>query len=225
MSIATRSDQAIKKDIVDQMYWDGRVDASDVHINIDNGAVTLTGTVPTSRARSAAYDDAWMVDGVTSVSNRITVKYPTVPALPTDSQIKTNVINALADDADIHTYKLDVDVKNNWVTLEGTVPSLWKKMRAEDIAEDRRGVIGVTNKLAVVPTEKVADESIGKKVVDALDRNVNVDVEDIDVKVRDSKVTLTGTVPSYYAKHSAWSSAFYTDGVISVDDQTVVANR
>jgi osmotically-inducible protein OsmY len=196
-----RTNEAIKKDIVDQIYWDDRVDASEVHLEINNRVVTLTGTVPTYRAKMAAEDNAWAIDGVTLVLNQLRVEHPTVLALPTDEQIKTRVKNAFMDDPDIFSFKIDVDIDDGWVTLKGTVDSYWKKMEAEDEAAAVRGVLGVTNELAVVPTEKASDESIAKKVVNALERNVNIDnVEDITVSVRNGIVKLTGTVPSYIAK-------------------------
>jgi osmotically-inducible protein OsmY len=159
---------------------------------------------------------------VNSVINRIVVRYPTAPALPSDAEIKTHVQNALLFDPNIFSFKIDVGVKDGWVTLKGTVDAFWKKIEAEETADRVRGVIGVTNELAVVPTEKAGDEMIAKNVVKALERNINVNVDDITVTVKNGVVTLTGTVPSYIAKWSAYNSAFYTAGVVSVDDQTFV---
>jgi osmotically-inducible protein OsmY len=42
-------------------------------INVDNGVVTLTGTVKTNADRDTAYNDAAKVTGVTRVINRINV--------------------------------------------------------------------------------------------------------------------------------------------------------
>jgi osmotically-inducible protein OsmY len=42
-------------------------------INVDNGVVTLSGSVKNSSDRSKAYDDAAKVTGVTRVVNRISV--------------------------------------------------------------------------------------------------------------------------------------------------------
>ena len=54
-----RTDQAIKRDLIDELYWDHRVDASDVKAEVVNGKVTLTGNVPSYSARSAAATAAW----------------------------------------------------------------------------------------------------------------------------------------------------------------------
>lgn len=50
-------DEKIKKNVTDQLYWDHRVDASDVQIEVDEGVVTLSGNVPSFTAKDAAYDD------------------------------------------------------------------------------------------------------------------------------------------------------------------------
>jgi|SRR5579884_1448819 len=47
---------------------------SEISIHVANGAVTLTGTVPTSSAKRAAGDAAWYAPGVTDVHNDIIVK-------------------------------------------------------------------------------------------------------------------------------------------------------
>jgi hyperosmotically inducible protein len=53
-----RTEEQIKRDVVDQLYWDNRVDASDVTVEVSNGTVTLRGTVPTYFASTAALNDA-----------------------------------------------------------------------------------------------------------------------------------------------------------------------
>lgn len=217
-----RTDEAIYKDIIDQLYWDGRVDASDVKVTVDKGMVTLSGNVPTYRARNAAADDTWVVGGVKSVSNRLAVRYPVVPILPTNVEIQTSVQNALIYDPDIFSHKIDVTVANGWVTLKGVVDAYWKKQQTEEDAFSVRGVVGVTNELAVVPTNRTSDEEIANRVVNALERNVSVDVDDITVTVNNGNVMLRGTVSSSYAKRAAYHSAFYTSGVISVIDDIKV---
>lgn len=217
-----RADEVIKTDVVDQMYWDHRIDASDIGVSVDDGKVTLTGAVPTYTAKRAAADNAWLVEGVALVENEIEVEYPTTVSVPTDDEIRANVQDAFTWNTDLSAFEIDVSVTNGWVTLEGTVDAYWKKIEAEGEAEDVQGVIGVTNKLAVVPTEKITDESIAEDVVNAIDRNRNVNVDDIDVTVSNGRVTLTGTVANKTAKSAAYNSALYTVGVTDVEDNIIL---
>mgnify|MGYP001044552079 CR=1 FL=1 len=212
-------DEKIKKDVTDQLYWDHRVDAADVQIEVDDGVVTLTGNVPSFTAKDAAYDDTWFVDGVRLVVNDLDVEYVTETKMPTDEEIQRYVVEKLRWNPDLASYKIEVSVAKGWVTMQGTVDAYWKKVRARMEASEVVGVLGVTNKLAVVPTESIKDERIAEDVVDAMDRNASANPEDVNVRVTDGVVTLTGTVTSWRAKTAAYDSALYTYGVVDVVDE------
>ncbi|MBD3362847.1 BON domain-containing protein [Candidatus Dojkabacteria bacterium] len=214
--------EKIKKDVVDNLYWDTRIDASDIEVEIEKGQVTLKGTVPSYSARSAAASNALSIRDVTSVVNNLTVEYPSAVTVPSDSDIKDNVESSLLWDTDIDSTKIDVSVSGGIVTLEGEVDSFWKLYRAESDA-DLTGVIDIVNKLAVVPTESIVDKDIAEDVVNALSRNISVNVDDVNVKVKDGKVTLTGTVPTSTASTAAENSAYFTLGVTDVDNQLIVS--
>jgi osmotically-inducible protein OsmY len=211
------NNEKIKKDVVDNLYWDTRVDAVDVTVDVEDGNVTLSGTVPSYTSRLAAVSSAWLVKGVSSVTNLITVEYPSIITMPSDSEIKSNVENKLLWDSSLNSTKIDVEVKNKDLTLEGVVDSYWKKDWAEDLA-DVVGVKSIINKIAVVPNEKYDDENIAKDIIDALSRNSIVDVENVEVKVEEGKVTLTGTVSSWTEFNSAENTAYYTVGVTQVEN-------
>lgn len=215
MAVATRTDEEIKRDVVDELYWDDRVDAVDVKVEVHDGRVILSGTVPTYAARVAADEDAHAVAGPRDVINELTVKYPTTAAVPTDAQIEASINNALRWDSQVDGSDIEVISDAGWVTLKGTVPSYWQKIRAEDIALSKSGVRDVTNELAVVPTQTFADRRIADDIVGALERNVYVSAEDVDVKVSNGVVTLRGTVPDRRAHRAARNAARRTPGVIN----------
>jgi osmotically-inducible protein OsmY len=75
----------------------------------------------------------------------------------------------------------------------------------------------------VVPTGDIIDETIGREIVDALERNANVDVDMVDVKVENGTVTLAGMVPNWRARRSAYEAALFTRGVINIRDNLVVS--
>ena len=216
------TDEKIKKDVTDQLYWDYRVDASNVQVTVDDGVVELEGTVPSFSAKESASTDAWSVGGVIRVENDLDVKYAPGLTVPTDDEIRSNIKDVFLWNPYLTSYKIDVSVKNGWVTLEGTVDAYWKKVRAELEATDVVGVLGITNKIAVVPTESITDERIAEDVVNAVDRDIRVYADDVDVKVEGGQVTLTGSVPTWTAKSAAHSAALYTYGVKDVKDRITV---
>ena len=67
----TRSDDRIKEDINDRLTDHSYLDASDIEVEVDNGEVTLTGTVDSRYAKRTAEDIAEQVSGVKNVENRI----------------------------------------------------------------------------------------------------------------------------------------------------------
>lgn len=216
------TDQEISTRIKNQLYWDGRVQASDVGVTVDNGKATLSGTVPSYRAKTAAVEDARMVLGVKAVDNQLRVQHPPERTVPRDSEILEQVISALAWDADVDSTKIDVDVAGGMVTLKGTVNAYWKKYQAEDDAYSVDGVLNVINELGVVPNEDLADEAIATDIEGALERNAYVDPNQVTVEVNNGTVTLSGVVPDWSAWRAAYNAAAYTTGVVDVIDRLAI---
>jgi len=216
-----RTDEEIKKSVVDQLYWDDRVDASDIKVEVSSGKVTLTGTAPRPLARRAAETDAMVVPGVASVHNLIEVNYPGAAKRVRDSEIGINIETLLLAHSSIDGSEINVSVDAGVVTLSGSVDTYWKKLVAEDIAEIK-GVVGIVNKLVVVPSQDIMDEVIAKGVVNAIERNSNVDVDSVTVKVDKGKVTLAGTLPNWVAYRFAQQATTLTAGVTDVDTTNLI---
>jgi osmotically-inducible protein OsmY len=223
MAVATHTDEEIKKDIVDELYWDDRVDAADVNVEVHDGRVVLSGTVPTYAARRAAEEDARAIlGGVGEIENRLTVKHPAWMPVPSDDEIESTIMNMLRWDAEINGSDVRAVSDAGWVTLKGTVPAYWQKLKAEDVALTVKGVRGVTNELAVVPSQKHEDKEIAEQIEAALERNVYVDPDRVDVKVNNGVVTLTGSVADRRAYRAARDAARFTPGVVDVINELTV---
>ncbi len=217
-----RKDETIKKEVVDQLYWDNRVEADDISVVVENGEVILKGSVPTHGARSSAVTDTWMIDGVTNVEDQIDVELSTRAEIPTDAEIQENIQNILSWNTNIDILDIDISVEGGVVTLEGTVDEYWKKWKAVELASDINGVIDVLDEMTVVPTGSFIDKDIAETIRDAFDRNLYIDANDITVEVEHGKVTLTGVVPTNFVRSKAGDIASYTAGVIEVHNNLVV---
>ena len=216
------SDEEIKKRVVDDLYWDSSIDASKVEVTVDNGWVTLNGTVPSFSARARATDAACRILDVIEVDNNLMIEYPPEVSVPADADIKQNVLYNLAADPDMDTTDIRVSVSSGIVTLEGSVDAYWKKIEAEWIACRARGVIDIVNELTVVPTRSIADRAIADDVRAALERNTRVSIEDVTIEVVDGIVTLTGRVPNWSARRAAVNAAEFTGGVVDVIDHLAI---
>ena len=69
-----RSDERIKEDVSDRLAEDRYVDASDIEVAVENGEVTLSGSVDDRQARRRAEDLAEQVSGVSHVQVHLRTK-------------------------------------------------------------------------------------------------------------------------------------------------------
>lgn len=217
-----RTDELIKQDVINQLVRDERVDASKVTVQVSYGTVILRFEVPSYFSKSSAYEDAMAILGVTEVNNELAVKYPPTITIPTDVEIEKSIKNRLAANVDIAPVDLEVIVSAGLVTLKGTVDSYWKKIHAEELVGTEPGVQEIENHLAVVPTANITDKVIAEDIVDSLESRAAVDADDVNVRVKEGQVTMTGAVPSWSARQAASEAAFYTAGVTDVTNHLTV---
>ncbi|WP_176736399.1 BON domain-containing protein [Oligoflexus tunisiensis] len=69
-----RSDDSIKEDVCERLTQDPVIDASDVEVHVQDGEVTLTGTVAGRIEKSRAEDIILDIRGVKNVENRLKVE-------------------------------------------------------------------------------------------------------------------------------------------------------
>ena len=208
-------DEEMRKKIREQLYWDARVDALKIKVEVNGGVATLSGEVPSQQAKRSAAYNAHTIRGIHSVNNNLKVKYRGV--VLSDEDIAHSIKQSLMWDSDIDALKVDVGVESGVVTLKGSVDAYWKKYWAESHAGDISGVLDVRNELTIVPTEKVSDEVLAKEIMESLKRNMFTEPEDIDVSVSNGIAKLSGTVKSWFIKNQAIGAADYTHGVKEVD--------
>ena len=217
--------EEIKQDVIDELQFDSRVDASNIKVTVDGNEVTLEGTVPTYLSKESAETDVWALEGVLSINNNIEVKYKTPPALPTDEDLQERIENKFLWNADIGSEKINVEVDDLHVTLSGEVEDYWESLEAEMEALNIRGVLGVTNEIVVVPTETLSDELIAEGIMEKIRRNIAINPDQVTVKVEDGKVTLTGSVDTWIARTAARDAASHTSGVVEIDNQILIATQ
>ena len=68
-----RSDERIQEDINDRLSDHGELDATDIEVKVQNGEVTLSGTVKDKTSKRRAEDIADEVSGVSNVENKIKI--------------------------------------------------------------------------------------------------------------------------------------------------------
>lgn len=143
---AGRTDPEIARDIVDAMKFDVRVPDDRVKITVQQGFVTLDGTVDWNYQRQAAESRARNAGGVRGVTNKIEVR-----SKVSTTEVKTKIQDALRRHAELEARRIDVSVEDGGVVLDGNVRSWFEKDEAARAAWAAPGVSRVINNLAVIP--------------------------------------------------------------------------
>ena len=210
------SDEVIARLVVDELFWDPRVDASKIQVQVTDGVATLSGRVPTVADRFTAEADARLIYGVAAVENHIEVdRSRPVP----DRELSSDIAKMLDWTPDIDDSGIEVLARDGVVTLKGTVYSYWEKLRAHLLASRMKGVSKLVDELVVTPSHSLADREIAASLTGALERRLMDDVKLVQVTVKDGVVTLRGSVSNAAAFRSAQEAAEHTTGVVAVHNE------
>jgi osmotically-inducible protein OsmY len=210
----TKSDMQLKRDIEEELRWDPKVNAAQVGVSVDNGAVSLLGVVDIYAEKWAAEDATKRVSGVRTVAQDLTVKI-LVDHKRSDSEIASAVQSAFK--WDVYVPKtVTATVQNGRVTLEGQATWHYQRDAAERAVRCLAGVVGVSNSITLKPEASVAQ--VKEKIQSALKRQATTDAKSIHVDASGGKVTLTGSA-SWQSIDDAVNAAWAAPGVTEVVDK------
>jgi len=218
-----KMDAQLQDDVLRELRWDTRVVETDVGVEVDDGIVTLTGTVASWPARLAAQEAAHRVAGVLDVANDIHVKLPS-SSERTDTDVARTVRAALESDLQVPHERISTTVSDGVVTLEGNV-DYWSEHDDAGRAIRLPGVREVRNLLTVEPRAvKVAPETIRAAIDGALERHrPHAAADHIQIAIAEGTVILSGTVTSWPEHDAVLGAVRGTRGVKKVDDQITIA--
>jgi len=224
-AVSGRYDADISKEVQNKLDKDR---FKNVRASVNDGLVTLTGTVELFAHKHQAEDRVRDVDHVQAVSNRIEVAGKQV----SDAELQEKLANKLRYDRvgqGIVFNNLSLEVRNGYATIGGSVYSEADAASAIAIAEHMPGVKGVRDEITVQPTSIVDDDlriALARRIYgDSMLSRYAMDPQaPIRIVVNRGKVTLHGVVSSEAEKTVAGMRANEVPGVFAVDNQLVVAN-
>lgn len=223
-TMALSTDEKLQRDVLDELHWDRQVKPTDVGVEVNDGIVTLTGTVSEYKKRRSAAEAVLRVYGVRGLANDIEVQTPGLYKRG-DTDIARAAVNAIEWDTSVPEQRVKVRVSDGWITLEGSVNFYFQKRAAEYAVEGLAGVRGVSNLIEIDPEEKSAVSAFELKaqIEKAFTRNAEIDASRITVNVDSGRVMLSGNVRSWAENSEAVTAAWSTPGVRSVvNDLNVV---
>jgi osmotically-inducible protein OsmY len=144
----------------------GHLNPFAISTDVDGGVVHLTGAVKDDIDRDLAGEVARGIDGVVSVDNDLTIDTDRANAVAEQHAAEHRDFGSWVDDAtttarvksrllantNTQGLKIDVDTKDDVVTLSGRVESDQDKSLAGEIARNTGDVESVRNNLVVDPT-------------------------------------------------------------------------
>ncbi len=225
MAATGRYDTQIQQ-AVSQKFHESR-QLQNVKSSVEDGIVTLTGSVDLYQSKLDAANKAKKIANATGVRNDITVAGENVP----DAQLQQKLAKKLAYDRvgyrDNAFNYIAVAVKDGVVTLSGD--TYWDVPRdsAMAIVANTSGVKDVVNEVKILPTS-FFDDSIRRRTAraiygDSVLSRYGIDPADpIRIIVDNGHVTLYGTVQSTMDKNIAGIRASTVPGAFSVENKLVV---
>ena len=215
-----KSDSEIRDDVINELQWDPQItDPDAIGIAVADGAVTLTGTVPSFAEKLSAARAAERVYGVKAVANDLKVKLSGAPR--DDSDIATAIAHVLENNVQIPEGRVHARVEDGWVTLDGEMDYEFQRREVERMVRQVRGVIGVTDTITIRPP--ASPESVQAIIEETFKREAEVDARHIRVDVTDHTARLYGHVHSLAEARAARAAAAAAPGVASVDSHLVVS--
>jgi len=222
--LAARTDAEIAADVKARLQWDVWINGGLISPVVQDGKVTLTGTIGSAISKSRAYDDAW-VNGVTSVDDSSLSFKPWAhnganqklkSTSSSDGEIQQAVQAALRADPRVSAFSPSITVADGVVTLGGTVGNVKAETSAEQDSKNIVGVRHVDSHLKVRVTETTVTADTEKQMKAALSWDPWLDSSTIDVAVVNHVAFLSGGIASGFQKAEAQDVASRTKGVVEV---------
>jgi osmotically-inducible protein OsmY len=215
-----KTDDEIRDDVIDELQWDPQItDPNAIGVAVKDGAVTLTGHVPTYAEKLHAARAAERVYGVKAVANDVEVKLAGAPR--DDSDIATAIAHVLDNNVQVPEGKVHARVQHGWVTLDGEVDYDYQRREVERVVRQVRGVTGVTDTITVRPP--VSPAQVQEKIEETFKREAEIDARHIGVAVSDHTAKLYGHVRSLQEATAARAAAAAAPGIAAVESHLVVS--
>ncbi|MPZ50563.1 MAG: BON domain-containing protein [Dehalococcoidia bacterium] len=220
MTTQVKTDAMIKQDILAELKWDPAVSEADVGVEVDDGIVTLSGTVDRYARKRAAERAVLRVQGVRGLAENIEINVYS-GGLGSDTEIATRVVDAIESDPSVPENRVNVRVENGRVTLTGSLDWQYQRARAEAVVRHLPGVTKIHNDITIRQPSISATE-IRSGIEQAFARDARIDAGKVSIAVEGTHLTLSGTVRSWAEREAAETAAWRAKGVMSVTNSIKV---
>jgi osmotically-inducible protein OsmY len=151
-----KTDAELYCDVQAELAWDPRFDHRALSIQVQDGVVTLTGTVNQYADRYLAAEVAGNVPGVRAVANDVGIKVACQGEWH-DTELALAAANALHRDLPAVS-GIKAIVNKGWITLTGQADRESHKSAADRVVRGLPGVVGVVNSITLASMTEPAED-------------------------------------------------------------------
>jgi osmotically-inducible protein OsmY len=202
----------LESDVEEELMWDPQLDASRIVVKATDGAVTLSGSVPTYFEVTRAGDDVYQVGGVKGLDNQLLVGL--LGDAVTDGDIAIQAAAALNADRLVPKGSVQADVLEGYVTLTGRVRHHFERQAAEHAVRKVDGLLGMSDEISISADPVPSD--VADRINKAFQRSSTIDDSLITVSNQGPTIYLDGTAGSWTARQEAEDTAWAAPGVTNV---------
>ena len=223
-----RNDYEIQQGVKQALYYNGLIDSSGINVVVKDGAVTLSGTVPSLSELRLAETESY-VAGAGEVDTEDLKVDPWASPEPYDTvwtaeDARLAIRSKLIFNPSVDASGITLSVDGTKATLRGNVDTLTGFNEAYRSALETKGITRVENLLHISPPDPRDDQTIQDDIESALLTDAIVESYQVTTQVNNGVATLEGTVDSYIEKAQAAEVASDIEGVRRVRNRIDVRN-
>jgi osmotically-inducible protein OsmY len=212
-------DENLRQQVVDELRSDPAVGGEKIDVAVVDGVVSLSGHVSSCARRVAAERIVRRLTNVRGVTVAIDIKLPQGAAVP-DDEIAQRAVTILKWNSLLPADRIQVSVKDGWITLSGEVDWQYQRSAAEDAVRPLPGVVAVVNNLS--SRSQVHVEHVRNRIENVLTRIAAARAARISVAVCGPIVTIHGKVHDQEERAAVKNAVELIPGVQHVEDLLTV---
>ena len=213
-------DENLRRQVADELKSDPAVGHENINVAVADGVVSLSGHVSSYAHKVAAERVVRRLTDVRGVTDTIGVRLPDGAAVP-DDEIARRATTILKWNSLLPADRIEVSVKNGWITLSGELDWQYQRSAAEDAVRPLPGVVAVINNLS--SRSQVQVQHVRNRIVQVLKRNAAARAARMNVAVCGPVVTIHGQVHDQDERAAVKNAIELIPGVQHVEDLLTIA--